>query len=364
LRYRLLKATGRPGRLQAVSLEVTHRCICRCQMCNIWQIPSDVPDLPLDAWTDLLSSPGLERLVEIDITGGEPFLRRDLAALIDWIGRARAATFPALKTLAITTNGLLTDRVLAVVGGAIGPLRASGIDLVLACGVDAVGPLHDRIRNFRGAWEKLTATLAGLEALRNDHANLVLGLKTTIVPANVGELDRLAAFADEHGLFTIISPRIITANRFGNTDLSDALSFSPADRRAMARFYARPSFAWGIHRQTLLNYLETGTVAKPCSAGFNTVFVRHTGEVFPCPLIPRSLGNIRERPLKRLLETAAAARFRRRIGALPECRVCTEPGLERIAWPYQGLCCLNFLARRGWGEFLGLARHMGLDKYL
>jgi len=53
------------------------------------------------------------------------------------------------------------------------------------------------------------------------------------VPANVGEIDRLAAFADEHGLFTIISPPIITANRFGNTDLSDALSFSPADRRAL-----------------------------------------------------------------------------------------------------------------------------------
>ena len=81
LRYRLLRLTGRPGRPQAVSLEVTHRCVCRCHMCNIWKIPSSVPDLPLREWIALLSSDLLRDLRELDITGGEPFLRDDLVSL-------------------------------------------------------------------------------------------------------------------------------------------------------------------------------------------------------------------------------------------------------------------------------------------
>ena len=105
-------------------------------------------------------------------------------------------------------------------------------------------------------------------------------------------------------------------------------------------------------------------VKKPCSAGFNTAFVRHTGELFPCPLIPTALGNIRETPLEKLLASAPAVHFRKRIGTFAECRKCTEPGLERIAWPYEGLGYLRLLARMGFNEFERLAEHMGLDKYL
>jgi MoaA/NifB/PqqE/SkfB family radical SAM enzyme len=203
-----------------------------------------------------------------------------------------------------------------------------------------------------------------LRALRADHPNLVLGIKTTIVPANVDELQRIANFAREHELFTIISPCIITANRFGNTDLADRLTFDKAALQAMKRFYQGPEFAWDGHRQTMLDYLETGQAKKPCSAGFNTVFVRHTGEVFPCPLIPTAWGNISHDKLGSLLSSTQAARFRRQIGALAECRVCTEPGLERLAWPCEGFTGLRKLSQVGAKDFAGLIRHMGLDKYL
>ena len=143
LRFQLLQATGRPGRLEAISLEVTHRCFCRCQMCNIWQIPKEVPDLPLSAWIDLLSSPELRQLREIDITGGEPFLRQDLEELLNWICQAKAERFPQLKTLAITTNGVLFEQVVDVTTRLVGSLERQGIDLVLACGAGGIGPVHD-----------------------------------------------------------------------------------------------------------------------------------------------------------------------------------------------------------------------------
>lgn len=364
LRYRYLKLTGRPTSLEAISLEVTHRCICRCRMCNIWQIPDEVKDLPLSAWTDLLSSPELRGLRELDITGGEPFLRDDLRDLLRWISRSKPEFFPHLRTIAVTTNGILTERVLEVTAEIIGPLREQGIDLVLACGMDAVGELHDQIRNLKNAWMKLSKTLTGLIQLRETHDNLILGIKTTIIPANVTELDRIAEFAREHRLFTIISPCIITANRFGNLELEEELQFKVTDIEAIKAFYSGPAFEWDGHRLAMLHYLSTGEVIKPCSAGYNTVFVRHTGDVFPCPLIPTSLGNIRAATLKSLLSSPAAYSFRKQIRSFPECKTCTEPGLERLAWPFEGFTCLRQLSRLGFRKFDKLSRHMGLDKYL
>ncbi len=364
IRYRCLKMAGRAAPLQAISLKITHRCICRCRMCNIWQIPGEVPDLPLPAWVELLSSPQLNDLREIDITGGEPFLRQDLSDLLEWICTVKASLFPGLRTVAITTNGLLTDRVLTVVEQVLAPMQAQGLDLVLACGLDAVGEQHDRIRNHKGAWRKLRTTLDGLQRLRAHSPNLILGIKTTIIPMNVDALEAVARFADEHELFTIISPCIITANRFGNTDLSETLRLSEKDIQAIMQFYQGPSFAWSGHRLAMLEYLKTGRMEKPCSAGFNTVFVRHTGEVFPCPVIPRVLGSIQQASLGEIMSHPTAVQFRKHIGTFMECKTCTEPGLERLAWPFEGFTSLRHLLRMGCRDFARLASHMGLDKYL
>jgi MoaA/NifB/PqqE/SkfB family radical SAM enzyme len=118
MRYRRLRASGKPYRLESLSLEITHRCICRCSMCNIWQIPPEVPDLELSIWQELLCSPELYHLREMDLTGGEPFLRRDVDKLLQAICDVQPTHFPGLRTLAITTNGILTDRILGLSPGA------------------------------------------------------------------------------------------------------------------------------------------------------------------------------------------------------------------------------------------------------
>jgi len=364
IRYRRLKYTGKPHRLEAISLEITHRCICRCSMCNIWKIPPQVEDLEHSVWLGLLSSPELRHLRELDLTGGEPFMRNDLGKILQGICDLQPTNFPELRTLAITTNGILTDRVLDVTREIIGPLRDRGIDLVLACGMDAVGDLHDRIRNFHGAWERLQETLSGLCSLRQEHPNLILGIKTTVVPANAHELERIADFAEDNGLFTIISPRIITPNRFGNCDRESDLQFSPEDLETIIHFYEGPRFAWSGHREALLGYLRTGRIQKPCSAGFNTLFIRHNGEVFSCPVLAVALGNIKERTLEDLFRSPSADGFRKKVGSFPDCSICTEPGLERIAWPFEGFTLLNMLARTGMKDFNRLIQHTGIEKYL
>jgi hypothetical protein len=116
LRFRYLKLTGAAARPQALSLELTRRCIARCLMCNIWQAPRDLPELSAGEWLDVLASPMLGDLRELDVTGGEPFLRPDLVELFEGICRLKPDRFPHLSSIAVTTNGFLeTDGSFSVI---------------------------------------------------------------------------------------------------------------------------------------------------------------------------------------------------------------------------------------------------------
>ncbi len=364
LRFQYLKRRGKPGRVQAVSIEITHHCIAKCIMCNIWKIPREVPDLSIDDWIHFLSSDLFSHLRELDITGGEPFLRKDLLDLITGICELKQGNLKDLQSIAITTNGFLSRRVLEYTENILPRLGDKHIDLVMVCAMDAIGEIHDRIRNYRDAWLKVNETIEGLKRLRGEFPNLIIGLKTTILPINVGGLEDIAQYADSNGLFTIISPCIITKGRYLNPDLGKDLAFTGEDMRQMARFYESQRFGWSFHGESLIQFFKTGTMRKPCSCGFNYFFVRSTGEVYLCPLINDALGNMREISIKDLFLSKKASQIRRRIGRYAECRRCTEPGLERYALPYEGFTYLSLLLKMGRKKFLQLHHHMGLDKYV
>lgn len=363
LRYRFLRLSGFSAAPEALSIEITHRCVARCIMCNIWKIPPTVADLPVSDWTGLLEQPVFRRLAELDVTGGEPFLRDDLLEFMENVCKLKAGNLGRLRSVAVTTNGFLTDRVVPTTGRIAEEMRRAGLDLVVVLAMDGIGEIHDRIRNFNDGWKRLAATIDGLTGLRRTSPNLIIGLKTTILPVNVDELDGIARFANEHGLFTIISPCIVTEGRYANAELGDSLKFTPEQVEKMIRFFESPAFEWSYHRLGLLDLLKRGALEKPCSAGFNYFFIRSTGDVRPCPLKNETLGNIGESPMAVLIRSAAARRFRRRVGLFRECRSCTEPGLERYGLPFEGFHYLRLVRTLGRKEFLAFHRHMGLDKY-
>jgi MoaA/NifB/PqqE/SkfB family radical SAM enzyme len=362
-RYRFLKATGRPGRVEALSMEITRHCVARCVMCNIWRMRPTSPELQAGDWLELLEDPILSELKELDITGGEPFLRSDLVDLLLGVGRLKATHLRRLCSVAVTTNGLLTDKVLNDVGRVIAPLEKAGVALVFACGCDAVSPTHDRIRNFPGAWQRLKATLEGLQALRTRYPSLILGIKTTVTRFNIDELDAICRYADAHGLFTIVSPFIITTNRYDNVGRREDLGFSVEELQKLRDFYRTSRFRWNYYRDELLRLFDSGRMTKPCSAGFNYYFVRSTGELYACPIIDHLLGNVRDTTLATLFRSTAASSFRRKVLKFAECRDCTEPGLERYALPFEGFHYLLQYLKLGRAGFRALHRYLGLDKY-
>jgi MoaA/NifB/PqqE/SkfB family radical SAM enzyme len=81
-------------------LAVNHRCNTFCAMCDIWSKP-DRHELPPDFYRRLPKS-----LTNINISGGEPFMRDDIpeiiAVLRDHLDNPR---------FVFSTNGMLTDKI-------------------------------------------------------------------------------------------------------------------------------------------------------------------------------------------------------------------------------------------------------------
>jgi MoaA/NifB/PqqE/SkfB family radical SAM enzyme len=364
LRYRYLRLVGKPSRPQALTLEITHNCLAKCVMCNIWKIPRDVLDMPVETWIRLLSSDLFSQLIELDITGGEPFMREDISDLIHGICDLKKSRLPNLRSIAITTNGILTKKILEFIEQSSTRLLEAQIDLVIVCAVDAIGSIHDQVRNVKGAWTKVNETINRLAELREKYPNLIIGLKTTILPLNINELESISQYAEKYGLFKIISPFIITKGRYLNEEKTDDLIFTESDYRKMIQFFLREKGSWDYHGNALVSYCRTGIMEKPCSCGFNYFFIRSTGEIFLCPLIDKSLGNINDANIEELYNSNQASRMRKSIGRFPQCRTCTEPGLERYSLPFEGFSYLKLLKQMGKSSFLKFHQHMGFDKYL
>ena len=69
---------SRPETPTDASIILTYRCQMRCEMCNIWQNPSDAEKEITAQELEILPA-GFEF---INLTGGEPFLRDDLEEVI------------------------------------------------------------------------------------------------------------------------------------------------------------------------------------------------------------------------------------------------------------------------------------------
>ena len=142
---------GRPDQPRFLTYLVTFRCNARCVMCDCWR----------KTHTDELSPPAIEGIFRqlprqdaVRLSGGEPFLRRDLREIADL-----AAALLRPLYLHITSNGFLTEQIVRFC-----ETRTRALPLMLLISLDGVGEKHDAVRGSAGAWEKAMRTLHALAA--------------------------------------------------------------------------------------------------------------------------------------------------------------------------------------------------------
>jgi len=369
IRFRRARLNAKPLRPEVVSLALTIRCNSHCIMCNMWRQASKVPDidrleLTRDEIISLLSKPLFTGLVELDLTGGEPHLRDDLVGIVLNIASLKKDNFPRLRSIVITSNGLLPERIVSNYRAILEGLKDTGIDLVSVASLDGIGEVHDRIRGTKGAYELAMQTLEGLSELKKEYRDYYVGVKTTVLPRNIDSLDAILEYAESKDFFHIISPVFFTEARFRNSDKRESLKLSPADRDKLLQFYRNDALDTSYFYSRIRDYLATGEKSWSCTAAYNYLFIDYDGSVYPCELLSESIGNVREKAIEDIWKSKAAKEWRDKIDRIDMCRACIEPGAVRYSACAEGLSYLGFLRDLGRKRYLDSLSGEGFIKYM
>ncbi|TAN32501.1 radical SAM protein [Patescibacteria group bacterium] len=304
-------------------LAVTYNCNARCVMCDIWKI-KNFSELAPEQFLKLPAS-----LRDVNISGGEPFLRRDLPQIIHNVKKA----CPAAR-LVISTNGFATGLILAQMRKIFEIKPNIGI----AISIDGIGEKHDEMRGIRGGFNMAMKTLEGLK--RMGMKNLRLGF--TVTERNINELGRVYNLARKEGVEFTNSFAQSSDIYFGgkqNTDFKDMDSGSGAGMtkevlRAQYRHLIRAELSgWNIKRWARAYYAHgmynfiTGKQAELSSApGRDFFFLDPSGEIYPSVVHNFRMGNIRAvQGFEQFWCSSASEGVREKIDAakLPVWMICT-----------------------------------------
>jgi MoaA/NifB/PqqE/SkfB family radical SAM enzyme len=212
-----------PLRPVGVKLELTALCNLRCPFCY-----TDSPratrerrlDLSDDVWRKVVEEAIELGVLEAVVTGGEPFLRRDLTLeLVDRLGGAGVG-------VTMNTNGWFVDEEVAARLGAVAGLQVK-------VSIDGATPeLHDGARGAIGSWERAVRAVDLLH-----RRGVRVHLNHVVTPANhayVGDLLELG------WTLGVASVRLTEAFPVGAAARAGEWAVDRgAIRRAAASFHAR-----------------------------------------------------------------------------------------------------------------------------
>jgi len=178
-----IKRTG--DTLDTLIFFCTSKCNGRCLACFYQPQLNNDADISLEQIGRISKTlPFFRRLM---ISGGEPFLRKDLDSIIKiFVDNNK------VRNISIPTNGLLTGDILASAEKIASD--NSRAEIHIACSIDGFKATHDKLRGMEGAFDRTLDTLARLLKLRVNHKNLRVNITTTICALNLFELQKLGGY--------------------------------------------------------------------------------------------------------------------------------------------------------------------------
>ncbi|MFA7013238.1 MAG: radical SAM protein [Desulfobacterales bacterium] len=309
--------------------EVTGACNLRCIHCHAVSGQAAKDELTTDEGKRLIDMIAAESEFRTLIyTGGEPLVRPDIFELLRHSQKAGLANI-------IATNGTLIDEEMAF------KLKDHGV-VCHAISLDAADPsVHNMVRNKAGAFD---LAMRGIEATRK--AGIMLQTNTTAMEYNMPHLPELIDYADRCGAGIMLMYQLVavgrgekieqaTLKKSANQHLSELISKKQKSCSMIIEPVAGPQY-WpyllekgGIRGGPLLKLAEK--VFHGCAAARGFVYIKANGDVWPCPFVEVSGGNVRNTGFHQIYHESELFRNLRRReetlkGLCGECRYKTVCG--------------------------------------
>ena len=286
-------------RVEYLLLCVTFRCNSRCQMCDLWKGVHPTYEMTSEEYERLAKDKALKHLHELDLTGGETFIREDLTEIIRVFVENHKITH-----LNMPTNGFLTDKILAD----LEEIRTF-YDGVLRVGlsVDGYGDVHERIRRVPNAWDKAYKTWKELSRLMAKDSKFEASAYATIIGhENINEIPRLKRIFGDKFMF-----RLSCSNEYLHNNPEwrqhDPRVVNKWEKYAYEYCNSKASY-YLIDRIAEYFRTEPYQFVKCRLAVDGHCFVWPTGDVYPCVESWSNLylGNVREESLHTILTSDKA----------------------------------------------------------
>lgn len=272
---------------------ITERCNRRCAHCYQETPSSDELEFQdilkvIEQFKDILQRcnsvkrPSPAR-GQINITGGEPFIRKDFLDLLEVFYSNRD-----LFSFAIFTNGSYIDETMAI---RLRKLRPVFVQV----SIEGTKETNDSIRG-PGAYDQTVSALIHL----NKHT-VPTFISFTAHKKNFREFPEVARLGRELGVRRVWSDRLIPWGT--GTELKDSV-LSPGETR---EFF---EIMYGSHNEAMqafsrtevamhraLQFLVGGGKPYTCAAGKSLLAVMPNGDLYPCRRMPVRIGNLMKEPL-------------------------------------------------------------------
>ena len=201
-------------------LFVNSICNMCCEHCFYWRNLNRPDDLSFDEIVALSASLG--KVENLNLSGGEPFLRKELAEIC-----LRFVSHNGTRQIYVPTNGYFRER---TVGAIRRVLEDPSLDLFVAeLSLDGMPAFHDRFRDARNSFARAMETYDALVELQAADERLRIHAISTATDVNVDEIRRLTTYLydrcprmDHHNLAIIRGDRKNAALRTPDLDEYEA----------------------------------------------------------------------------------------------------------------------------------------------
>jgi MoaA/NifB/PqqE/SkfB family radical SAM enzyme len=159
---------------------ITSRCNLRCSHCFYWQkLNASEDELKIDEIKKIASS--FKHPVSLSLTGGEPFIRKDVKEIIEAFCQGCGT-----KEVGIATNGTLTETTVETIHSILKADFLSGLSVQVS--LDGLEGTHDSIRGGKGSFKKAINTISELKKICVDYPRFQLKTALAIQKSNISEL--------------------------------------------------------------------------------------------------------------------------------------------------------------------------------
>ena len=159
-----------------VILFINSICNMKCEHCFYWQQLNSPDDLTFDELVGL--SKQLGPIENLNLSGGEPFLRKDFGAVCrQFIGHN------GVKEIYVPTNGYFTDKTIKQLRDTLQEKRLRLFTVELS--LDGMPEFHDTFRVAKDSFKKAMETYDALEALQREDDRLQIHAISTATDGNM-----------------------------------------------------------------------------------------------------------------------------------------------------------------------------------